>query len=357
MTRFSEQAVLELDPRLRLFTVLLTAASLIIVATALASRALVSRLAARARQPLRSEDTPRLGAGSEAAMWQQLRHQADAAHMGARPALAPRITRQQIATAIDSIDIQDLTWSSGFPLPQKQRGMPGWLVAVLSIITLVAVGAVSHRAWLWNKNREAQLAMQAQADAERQAREFEEQRVLRAREAEEAQKRLTAALAAPQQPADSATTTPVLMGRGTMLAEAMAAAAPIAPAAASVDEQKKKAELEAQADREAQAAREAEAKAAREAEKAEKAQLAAQAKADRDAREAAQAEERRAAREAKEAREAERDRRREQRELRERYVAQRKAKEKAKVEQKERASRDKAVGGMLDGNRDPIFGL
>jgi hypothetical protein len=350
MKGFSEAAVLELDPRLRLFTVLLTASTLILIATALASRALVSRLAARARsrQPLRHEDTPRLGAAQEAAMWQQLRSQADAAHMGARPALAPRITRQQIASAIDSIDIQDLTWSSGFPLPQKQRGMPGWLVAVLTLITVVAVGAVSYRAWLWNKNREAQIALQLKVDAERQAREFEEQRQLRAREAEQAQQRLAAALAAPLPAPDATSTTPVLVARGAVLPEASAAVAPVAP---SVDELKKKAELEAEA------AREQEAKAAREAEKAREAELAAQDRAERDAKEAALAEERRAAREAKEAREAERERRREQRELRERYVAQKKAKEKAKVEQKERVARDKAVGGMLDGNRDPIFGL
>ena len=43
---------------------------------------------------------------------------------------------------------------------------------VLMLITLVAVGAFGYRAFLWNKNREAQLAMELRANEERQARQF-----------------------------------------------------------------------------------------------------------------------------------------------------------------------------------------
>jgi hypothetical protein len=355
MKRFDEPAIVLLDPKLRLFTVLLTAASLILVATAILSRFIVARVRVRSRQPLAGELTPIGGPAAEAAMWRKLRDQADPPTVG-RP--GPRISRQQIATAIDSIDIEELAWTSGFPRARRQHGMPGWLVAVLTLITLGAVGAVGHRAWLWNQHREAQLAMELRANEERQAREFAEAREARAHEAAAAQAQLAATAPAPQDPSSP---TPVLAA-----AAALAPGAVPAPAAAmpTLEEQKHKAELEAQADRDAQAAREAEAKAAREGEAAAKAAAAAQARAEREAKAAELAEQKRLADEAREARHAVREQRKREheaaeraaerkRELAARYAAQKKAKE----DQKERAARDKAVGGMLDSNKDPIFGL
>jgi hypothetical protein len=350
MKRFDEPAILALDPKLRLFTVLLTAASLILVAAALVSRAIVARVMVRSRsRHIPGELTP-ISPASEAAMWNNLRQHAEAPR-------APRITRQQISSAIDSIDIEELAWTSGFPRA-RSRGTPGWLSVVLTLITLVAVGAFGYRAYLWNENREAQLAMELRANEERQARLFAEAREARAREVAATQAQAQLAAAAAVLPQDPSSNTPVLAAAG------VPGAVPPAVVAPTLDEQRQKAELEAQADREAQAARDAEAKAAREAEKAAKAAAVAQAKAEREAKEAALAEQKRLAEEAREARHAERERRQREREeriaaaerkreLAARYAAQKKEKE----QKKERLARDKAVSGMLDANKDPIFGL